>query len=118
MRGTKTTRGGALADYVIITALCAIGLLITATVFGNDTKRLAWTSSESIRGGANERVVYVAGHVHGQEDHTTGDMGAVPGYDTPYRWNDQAQRWYDPSTKKFVSFAEAANFVDDPYMYV
>ncbi len=105
-------RGQTNTEYVVIVLLCAIGLITVVTCFGNDIKRLFFTSADSVRKGKNQDVVWAAGNFD-KHNHTTGEMTI----DSPYEWNSEAERWFDPATNKFVSFSAAGDYVEDPYMY-
>lgn len=58
MKTSRKNLGQTMVEYVIIVALCAIGLLIVVTFFGNDVKQLFWTASDSMRKGSNQKVEY------------------------------------------------------------
>ena len=106
-------RGQSMTEYIIIVLLCAIGLLGIVTAFGNDVRRLFWTSSDSFRGGTNKQVVWTSRYFDGVHNHTTGELDT----DSPYEFNDQAGvwGWEDPATGKytFVTDAEAGKYVDN-----
>ena len=58
LRNRKKTLGQAMTEYIIIVVLCAIGLLLVVTFFGNDLKELFFSSSNSLRQGKQQAVNY------------------------------------------------------------
>ena len=70
MRNRKSL-GQTMTEYIIIVALCAIGLLLVVTFFGNDIKQIFFTASTSLREGAATDVTYDAAYTDGENKFTT-----------------------------------------------
>jgi hypothetical protein len=109
MSRTHARRGQSMTETIVIILLCAIGLLLVVTRYGNDLKRMFWTSSSSLRDGKNQKVVHTADYFD-KNNHTTGTMAL----DSPYTFNEKTGTWVDPNNKyKMVSDAEAAKYIDN-----
>ena len=79
LRNREKSLGQAMTEYIIIVVLCAIGLLLVITFFGNDLKELFYASSKSLRGGTNEKVTYDdklegGGFDKANDNHDTGNL--------------------------------------------
>ncbi len=70
MRKRKSL-GQTMTEYIIIVALCAIGLLLVVTFFGNDIKQIFFTASSSLREGAATDVTYDSTYTSGGEKFDT-----------------------------------------------
>ncbi len=71
--------GQAMTEYIIIVVLCAIGLLLIVTFFGNDLKEMFFSSSNSLRSGKQQKVNYDEKNADvafdkSNESHTTAEM--------------------------------------------
>ena len=105
----RTAQG--LLEYVILVVLIALAVLISVRAFG-DRVRIKFLSSES---------ALVSGiAVDPSDSDSDGDGNRAESEEeeeNPYIWDDDAQRWFDPETNRFVSFAEAGRFVDNPFEF-
>ena len=76
----RNKTGQAMTEYIIIVVLCAIGLLLVVTFFGNDLKELFFAASSSVRNGKQQKVTYDSKQAgvsfdKSNEDHTTKELG-------------------------------------------
>lgn len=108
LQDRRGSKGQAMTEYIILVAVVAM-LMIGAVrgfssaledLFQSAQARLA-ENPEGSRGGRN----YVGPDRSFEETN-------------PYEWNSEAERWYDPETRLFVSFDEVSNYEEDPYRYL
>lgn len=71
MRNKRKTAGQTMTEYIIIVALCAIGLLLVVTFFGNDVRQIFHTASASFREGAAKDVAWDAEYTAGNKKVST-----------------------------------------------
>ncbi len=70
MRNRKSL-GQTMTEYIIIVALCAIGLLLVVTFFGNDIRQIFYTASASLREGAATDIDYDGSYGDGKKKIST-----------------------------------------------
>ena len=78
MRKRKNV-GQTMTEYIIIVALCAIGLLLVVTFFGNDIRQIFYTASTSLREGAATDVDYDEDFTKGGGKHQVGGGNGLSG---------------------------------------
>lgn len=78
MRKHKTL-GQTMTEYIIIVALCAIGLLLVVTFFGNDIRQIFFTASSSLRQGKAADVKWDAEYKKGDKKHSSKKLSGEAG---------------------------------------
>ena len=79
MHNKKKTAGQTMTEYIIIVALCAIGLLLVVTFFGNDIRQIFFTASASIRNGQAINIAYDADYTDGNNKVSTKKLSGETG---------------------------------------
>ena len=107
-RHSSTIRAQGMTEYIIILVLVAIALITVVTIFGTDIKEMFAESTGAIAEGRSDSYNPIT------QQAIDGDIG-IDGFEdsrppNPYEYDEQAGRWRDPNTGRFVSDTDVEKY--------